>query len=365
MRRSAIVLVLVAAAVCQAAGCGGDEGPRRARSQPFLGVGVGEAADSRGRFARETRLMAASGVSSVRVPFYWWRAQPRRRGPFDFAFSDSVVAEAARARLTLLPVVLGTPSWAARDPGRGNSPPRGTAAYASFARTLVDRYGPRGSFWSEHRQLPKRPLRDWQLWNEPDRGKYWSDQPFERDYVRLARVARREIKAADPGANVIMAGFADRSWETLPQVYEAGAHGVFDAAAVHPYTREPAGVLRIVELDRAALRRAGEGRTPLWLTETTWSSGQTPGRRPFPFETTEADQAARLSRAYRLLIGARRRLGIERVFWENWLSSERDHSRPFNFSGLRGLRPNGSARSKPALAAFRRAALRVKGWSPR
>jgi len=356
VRRHARTLALVAVGVVTGFGCGEETPPGRPRAQPFLGVGAGVAADSRARFAREARVMAANGVDVVRVPFYWWRAQPRAGGDFEFAFSDGVVREAASARVQVLPVVLGTPPWAARDPGSGDSPPKGTAAYAAYSRALVQRYGPKGSFWAEHRDLPKQPVRDWQLWNEPDRDKYWSDQPFEGDYVKLARAARERIKAADPGARVIMAGFADRSWETLPRVYDAGAGGVFDAAAIHPYTREPKGVLRIVELCRAALRRAGEGRTPLWLTETTWSSGQAHGRPPFPFETTERDQAARLTQAYRLLIRNRGRLAIERIFWENWLSSERDHSRPFDFSGLRGLRPDGSARSKPALAAYRRVA---------
>ena len=84
--------------------------------------------------------------------------------------------------------------------------------------------------------MPKRPIRDWQLWNEPDHLYYWSDQPYVRDYVRLARAGRRAIKDADPGARVVMAGFADRSWESIAAVYGAGGKGVFDIVAIHPYT---------------------------------------------------------------------------------------------------------------------------------
>ena len=160
--------------------------------------------------------------------------------PTDFSYTDELVEAASRENIVLLPIALGTPRWAARNPGREGSAPEGTEAYAEYMEALIGRYGPDGSFWSENEDVPKRPLRDWQLWNEPDRPKYWVEQPYARDYVRLARVARGAIKEADPGARVVMAGFAERSWVQLDAVYRAGAKGVFDVAAIHPYTlRDP------------------------------------------------------------------------------------------------------------------------------
>jgi hypothetical protein len=182
--------------------------------------------------------MADSGVTTIRAPFYWNRVQPVERmkdlrsdwrrlfravwgRPTIFAKTDRLVA-AAWAQLALLPLVFGTPSWAARPPARYNSPPADLRPYPEFLRTLVGRYGPGGSFWDENRDIPKRPLRDWQLWNEPDHRHYWSDQPYARGYVRLARAARRAIKDADPGARVVTAGFADRLWDSITEVYRAG-----------------------------------------------------------------------------------------------------------------------------------------------
>ena len=217
--------------------------------------------------------------------------------------------------------------------------------------------GPSGSFWDDHPNVPKLPIRQWQLWNEPDHTHYWSDQPYVRDYVRLARAARKAIKRADPGARVVMAGFADRSWDSIAAVYRAGARGVFDVVAIHPYTFEVRNVMRIVEYARRELRRAGDPERPLWLTEVTWSSGKRPGVPPAPFETTPADQAARLSEALPLLIRERHRLGVERIFWENWISNDSNHANPFDFSGLRDLDPDGSVTAKPAFAEFKRIAL--------
>jgi Glycosyl hydrolase catalytic core len=303
------------------------------------------------------RVMEESGVTALRAPFYWHHAQPAEDGPTNLAETDRLVAAAARGNIELLPTVLRTPGWAARHPDLVNSPPAGTAAYARFLRLLIGRYGPDGSFWKQHADLPKRPIRSWQLWNEPDHLHYWSDQPYQRDYVRLARAARAAIKQEDPGARVIMAGFADRSWDSIASVYKAGAKGVFDVVAIHPYTFEVRNVLRIVELARRTLRQAGDGDRPLWLTEVTWSSGRRPGHEPRPFETTEPDQAARLAQALPLLIRERHKLGVERIFWENWISMDSNHDNPFDFSGLRVLQPDGTVDEKPAFAEFKRIAL--------
>ncbi|MEA2363176.1 MAG: polysaccharide biosynthesis protein PslG [Thermoleophilaceae bacterium] len=351
-------------AACLAlAACGGgssndDKAP--AGPKPLLGVTSGALLDQRAPLAAEVRTMQASGVTALRAPFYWWTAEPEKGKRPDFAATDPLVAAAASARIALLPIVVGTPAWAARHPKLRNSPPAGTRAYAAFLEALIGRYGPSGSFWTEHPDVPKQPIRDWQIWNEPDHLHYWSDQPYQRDYVQLARAARAAIKDADPGANVVMAGFADRSWDSIAAVYRAGGKGIFDIVAIHPYTYEVRNVLRIVKLARKALRDAGDGERPLWLTEVTWSSGKRPGHPPAPFETTPADQAARLAQALPLLLRERRKLGVERIFWENWISTDTDHGNPFNFSGLRVLRPDGSVTEKPAFAEFKKIALGLK-----
>ncbi len=373
------------AMVCVLAGCGGgddsgDDQQGPGRDDPLLGVTAGALLKPQADVASEMKAMADADVTTLRVPFYWYTLQPYRSErevpadrrdrfksvggrPTNFSYTDELVEAAARENVVLLPVALGTPLWAARNPGREGSAPEGTEAYAEYMKTLIGRYGPDGSFWSDNEDVPKRPLRDWQLWNEPDRPKYWVEQPYARDYVRLARVARGAIKEADPGARVVMAGFAERSWEQLDAVYRAGAKGVFDVAAIHPYTYEIPNVVRIIRYGRRELRQAGDGDRPLWLTEVTWSSGRKAGARRYPFETTRRDQAARLSRALPLLVRQRDQLGVDRIYWENWISTDRDRSNPFNFSGLRVLNPDGSVEDKPALGAYTKVAGDIKAAS--
>jgi hypothetical protein len=358
-RRALVAAGLLALAL---AGCGGDDSSNEnngpARSSAFIGVTSGVLTNPRASIESEVKVMEASGVTALRVPFYWTRIEPVK-GKFDFSGSDALVEATARSHIELLPIVLRAPSWAAAHPKStaNNSPPAGTANYAAFLTTLIKRYGPDGSFWSDHPDVPKQPIEAWQIWNEPNHDHYWSDQPFAAAYVKLAKAARDAIKKADPDALVIAAGFPDRSWESIDQIYRAGAKGVFDAIAIHPYTFEVSNVLRIVRYARRSLEKAGDADRPLWLTEVTWSSGKRPGHKPYPFETTKADQAKRLGEALPLLISQRKALGIDRIFWENWISTDTNHSNPFDFSGLRVLHPDGTVTNKPAFDVFKRIAL--------
>ena len=157
----------------------------------------------------------------------------------------------------------------------------------------------------------------------------------------------------------MLAGLPNESWKALRSIYAAGGRGRFDAVALHPYTRKPENVLRLVRYARRVMRKRGDARVPVWVTELSWPAAKGKVPRPAGFEVTEAGQARRLGSALRLLAAARRRQRIERVFWYTWLSTEAGPS-AFDWSGLRRLR-EGSAVDAPALATFRRWARRLEG----
>ena len=152
----------------------------------------------------ELALMQSSGVGSTRIAVDWRTIEPAR-GAQDFTGLDAFVAAAAQYRIDVLPVVLGAPGWAARNPAVPSSPPRDPTEYAAFLTTLIGRYGPAGVFWQAHPELQSQPIRRWQIWNEPDLGKYWAQKDWAPGYVRLLRVARKAVKAADPKAQVVLA----------------------------------------------------------------------------------------------------------------------------------------------------------------
>ena len=93
----------------------------------------------------ELALMRSSGVGSTRIAVDWRTIEPVR-GAQDFTGLDAFVAAAAQQRIDVLPVVLGAPGWAARNPAVPSSPPRDPAEYAAFLTALIGRYGPAGVF---------------------------------------------------------------------------------------------------------------------------------------------------------------------------------------------------------------------------
>jgi hypothetical protein len=333
------------------------------RQVPFGWLGVtasGPALSVSIDLSREMDVMVSAGVESVRPPVYWNEAQP---DPYttDFSLTDRFVAAAAAHGLRVMPVVVGTPGWAALRAGDPYSPPRSPDTYARYLRLLVARYGPRGAFWSEHPGLARVPIRTWQVWNEPNLTIFWSVQPFARGYVRLLRAARDAIKAADPGATVVLAGLVNSSWLDLAKVYQAGGRRYFDMAAVHPYTFFTRNVVRIVALNRSTMASYGDARKPIVVSELSWPSGRGYVRQSFIGKTlTEQGQAQRVAQVLPWLATARRRYRIAQVAWFTWLSPALGSQDPFDYSGLRRLK-GGTVFPKPALAAFQTAARRLEG----
>jgi hypothetical protein len=157
----------------------------------------------------------------------------------------------------------------------------------------------------------------------------------------------------------VLAGLTNRSWIDLRAVYDAGGRGLFDLAAAHPFSARVANVVRIVGLVRREMRRAGDARTPLLVTEMSWSSGAGRSTLNYGWETTEAGQAARVRSALSRLAAVRTRYRLAGVYWYTWLSPAPGAADSFSYSGLRRLDGSGRPVSKPALGAFRAVARRL------
>jgi polysaccharide biosynthesis protein PslG len=236
----------------------------------------------------------------------------------------------------------------------------------------VQRYGPSGSYWAENPELPPAPLREWQVWNEPHLQYYWNTEgrgrnAWPREYVRLLKASKPAIEQVDPGATVVMAGLADFAWRHLGRLYRAGVRGHFDVATFNLYTSRPRKVLTGMKLFRRSLRRGGQPRKPMWLTETTWPAAK--DRVPIPrpawqraWYTTDAGMSRRLRALYVLGIRSRRRFRLERLYWYTWSSGYRDGDL-FDYSGLvRWVA--GDFEPRPALNTFIEVVRRYRPVGP-
>ncbi len=229
----------------------------------------------------EARLAQATGVQAVREDLSWAQAEPQP-GRYDWTNYDAVVATATNAGLMVLPVLDDAPAWAEPTPTTVPSTP---ASYAAFTAAAVARYGPGGTFWRGHPELPARPLVWYELWNEP----YYADHNRDPgEYARLVRAAVTAGRAANRGARFLIE--ADTTYQTpagntadwigglYAAVPDLGRY--FDALAVHPYGGNPevytppdaSGQPGRVALAHAELAAHGDGAKPLWVTEIGWST---------------------------------------------------------------------------------------------
>ena len=337
-------------------------------------------------FAQEAALMQSSGVETMRLPIEWPDLQPyasfsevprRVRAQFvdvagvptAFAATDARIKAAALSDVQVLALVNRSPLWAGRNPRNYMTPPRDPAAYGRFLSALIGRYGPAGDFWTEHPELPVRPLRNFQIWNEPNLIHFFPVRDWAPAYVKLLRASYQAVKAADPGATVVTAGMPNFVWSDYAKLFKAGmtANGYFDAIAVHPYTDKPAGCIGILSRVRSVLDANGASKAPIWVTETGWPSARGKAKVLAQHDgwiTTRAGEALKVSQVFRAYASNASRLKLARVYWYAWASRDRGTTNAWDYAGLRAVGSNGRLVDKPALAAYRQVARSLRAAGP-
>jgi hypothetical protein len=367
MKRALVIVISAALALICAMPA---QAAKRKVPHGFYGVMWNRAGTDADPATRDSQfaLMAKSGVESVRTVFSWAQAQPTAGEPPSFSYTDSVVALAASHRVSLLPVVIYTPFWARDHPESVSSGPKLPSDYSAYLTALIGRYGPKGTFWTDNPAIPKVPIRTWQIWNEPHFEDYWHTEGGERwpdHYTLLLKDAYRKIKQADPGATVVNTALASFPWKYLKQIYKSGGAKYMDVVAVNPFTVYPWSVIRGERLVRKVMKKAKQGRKPIWITEATWpsSKGKAPGKEraswQHKWETTPKGMAERLRQVFDLVIKRRKAERIGRVYWYTW-ATKYDGNDLFDYAGL--LRWDGTAFAKTrALAAYTASARKHQG----
>jgi len=313
--------------------------------------------------------MSAGGVETIRLQVSWAAVQRSSGSDYDWAALDAAVAEAAKNRMEILPVLGSPPRWATGDYRRmpvQNARQRQT--WGEFVGAAVARYGRRGVFWAEHapgtpEPLPRTPIRAWQIWNE-ENFFYFTRPVSVSRYARLLAVTRRAVRAGDPRGEIVLGGLFGNPKQGPPRAMDAtefldrlyGVRGVkanFDAVALHPYAADVGELRRLVEGVRTTMVRNRDRRAGLFITELGWGSQNNP--RVVAFEVGLRGQARELRGAYRYLLANRARLGLRQVHWFTW----KDIVGSCNFCDSSGLfRRGGKFRPKPAWHAFVRIARR-------
>ena len=364
VRSLPFVLALAFLASAPAASAAPREVPRGFQGVMYDGASLDSSSKVR---ARQFDLMARSGVESLRVVFIWEAMQPERGAQFDFSRTDEIVRLSSQRGITVLPVMLIAPPWARVYRDRLLSPPV-TGPYLKYLQASIRRYGSKGTFWRENPRVRRRPLRDWQIWNEPNIRAFWDVRKshprygYPGGYANLLRAANRTIKATDRSARTVMGGLVGPSWVELRKLYRAGARRSFDVMALHIYAQTERRVLGAVRRVRAELDAAGDTQKPIFLTETAFpaSRGRAKAIRGQRQESP-ASMAKSVTTLFSLLARTRAPLRLDRVHWYTWASGYDHRTSNFEYAGLLASPDGERFRPQPALSAFRRTARRLQG----
>lgn len=323
----------------------------------------------------DTAQMERSGVQAHRLVFAWAEIETERPTGgdcdtgeylgFDFYY-DGFIAEQGGNDINLLPVIAGSPDYAADR--QSYLPERSaTFEYRCFVRELVERYGPGGSVLEEFPEA--EPITNWQVSNEPN-VEFYAGDVNPREYARVLRITADEIRSVDPNANIVLAGMPEvpangmTSDRFLRKLYRVrGIESYFNTVAIHPYARNHRGVRGALGRLKTLLRRLGDARRPVWITEIGWAD-QGP-RRQFPVVGARG-QAQRLDRTFRMLRtrSVRRQYNLGHVYWFNWRDVPESEivGRPgwHDFAGLyeREGRPKPACRKFVAFTGGRCARIR-------
>jgi hypothetical protein len=216
----------------------------------------------------------ATGTTALREDFKMDLIE-RTEGSWDWKRYDALYAATAVRGMTILPVLDDAPGWA-----DGATYPK-VAEYAAFTAASVKRYGPNGTFWAAHPELPATGASTyWELFNEPYEAFFAKGNPDPAAYARLAVAAADAGRAADPDARFLLEAtpksYGGRTWVDgmYAAVPDLNAH--FDGVAVHAYgvnTADGNGQFRrTMEETRASFVAHGASDKPFWVTETGTST---------------------------------------------------------------------------------------------
>ena len=359
------VVALLAAAVgaCSLASCAGAGSDTATIPHAFFGIVPGTPLGS-SDFAR----MGRANVGSFRFQIYWAAVQPAPNGGLDWKSTDRTVALAAAHRIDLLPILVGTPGWVAPRCPTCNATIRlrsdaQRAAWKTFLRAAVKRYGPGGSFWRRHPRLPADPITHWQIWNE-------QNNPLYRDppqvYARLVAISKRVIDSVDPRGQVVLGGMFGTpkgsrrrgvtAWSYLDLLLKDGADGHFDAVALHPYSPTLSGMAYQIKKVRAVLDAHGLRTVPILITEIGWGSSKKThpgtGSRGAVFNVGLEAQRRNLENSFSMFTSNRTKWGIGGVYWYTWKDPRNPPPGLCAFCYSSGLYHADGATPKPALSAY-------------
>jgi len=283
--------------------------------------------------------IAGAGIGIVRSDAAWAAVEPSPPfllGIHNYGWdpTDRVAATLARRGLRWLPVLGFAVPWSTTVMGTDKAAPASLDAFASYAAAFANRYGPGGTFWALHPELPQLAVTAVEVWNEANLRIFWRPQPDPGRYAALFVAAANAIHAARPGVAAIVGGLSPYN---DPQAFlramladHPDAASRIDGVALHPYARGPVKAVGLVATLRATMRDLGLGATPISVTEFGWPSPNNSPNAGFALpDPTRAGGVALVTDAL-----TASDCGVDRLLPYTWMTAEGDPREQEDWFGI-------------------------------
>jgi len=311
------------------------------------------------------KRIASTDATHVREKFSWAETEPQR-GVFNWSGMDADMTAASTARISLLAVLIDTPDWAiatGTPRGRQATYPSRIADFTAWAGRVARRYGPNGEFWKQHPELTPRPLRSWQVWNEPNISSEWTGgAPSPSRYAALLTQTRDAVRAFDPAASFQAAGVAasGSAGSTPPASFLKAVWRELGAARsgrykwdIHAYSDTPQHAAALVPYMRGVMDSNGCRGCQITVGEFGWGSGSKVAQRfGWLCAGTQQNQASFANEFLRSTFRGAATNRLVELSWYRWEDPPPNSSATGCFRSLGVIDANG--RAKPALAVFAR-----------
>jgi List-Bact-rpt repeat protein len=287
--------------------------------------------------------MGQQGIAWTRLTFDQ-SVEERTKGTFNWHVPDTMIAALARHGVRGLGSFVGTASWAADSSSVANCGSRAAPAdlngWSQWVSAAAKRYGSNGTFWTAHPELPKLPIRTWEIGNEVNSGIYWCPAANPEQYAAVYGASATAIKSADSGSQTIVAGLAPRfGWQTTTDldvpaflsrmiVADPSLATSIPEVAIHPYAATADDALGVIAQFRRAMRSAGMPNTPMLADEIGWYTQGAAG----PLQVSQEERANQI----REVANSFWRLdcGVKGVAPYSWITMQQDASNSEDWYGL-------------------------------
>ena len=242
-----------------------------------------------------------------------WGQVQQKKNLFWWNGMDAAISSANAQGMSITYVLGSTPTWAQKNPKKGNYPYGGTGSanpkmsdWKKWVRAVVQRYG--------------NSIDAYQIWNEANLADFYTGSP--RQMALLTREAAKIIRAGDPTAKVVAASSTVRLEKAYKRFFPAYLRELrkmgwpVDAISVHTYPDgrgTPGDRLGLIDQVLLDVRKANvPSRVELWDTEVNYGI-RGPGN--IKGQTISGGQAADWT-ASTFLDSIM--TGIDRTYWYYW-----------------------------------------------